>query len=191
MAVAGMRIDPAMTLYRIADLSTVWLQADIYESELPLVKTGQTAHVTLPSLPGHELRGTVSYIDPVLNPATRSARVRIALDNRNGLLKPDMYANVALHVELGERLVVPESALLRTGERQIVFVDKGDGTFEMRPVLTGVHGEGWYEVLEGIAEGERVVASANFLIDAESRVQGVMTRLEGDTTATAAPAHRH
>lgn len=191
MAVEGMRIEPSMTLYRIADLSSIWLQADVYESELRFVKVGQTATVTLPALAGRALEGRVSYIDPVLNPATRAARVRIVLDNREGLLKPDMYADVALHVELGERLVVPETAVLRTGERQIVFVDKGEGIFEMRLVTLGARAAGYYEILAGIAEGERVVSSANFLIDAESRVQGVLKRLEGDTTSVSTPAHRH
>ncbi len=191
MAVEGMRIEPNMTLYRIADLSTVWLQADVYESELRFVKLGQTATVTLPSLAGRELEGRVSYIDPVLNPATRAARVRIAFDNRDGLLKPDMYANVELHVDLGERLVVPETAVLRTGERQIVFVDQGDGIFEMRLVKLGARAKGYYEIVEGLDGGERVVSSANFLIDAESRVQGVMKRLEGDTSDAPAPVHRH
>ena len=191
MAIEGMRIEPDMTLYRIADLSTVWLQADVYESELRFVSVGQPATVTLPTLAGKELRGTVSYIDPVLNSMTRAARVRIALGNRDGTLKPDMYANVELHVDLGERLVVPETAVLRTGERQIVFVDKGDGIFDMRLVKLGAHAKGYYEILDGIAVGDRVVSSANFLIDAESRVQGVMKRLEGDTSDAPAPAHRH
>lgn len=190
MVVEGMRVEPDMALYRIADLSTLWLQADVYESDLRFVKVGQPATVTLPAQ-GIELQGKVSYIDPVLNPATRAARVRVALDNHDGALKPDMYANVELHVDLGERLVVPESAVLRTGERQIVFVDQGNGIFEMRLVKLGARARGFYEILEGIAEGERVVSSANFLIDAESRVQGVLKRLEGDTTTTAPPEHRH
>lgn len=191
MAVEGMRIEPSMTLYRIADLSTVWVQADVYESELPWVKIGQTATIVLPSLTGRALRGTVAWIDPVLNPATRAARVRIELDNRDGLLKPDMYATVELHVDLGERLVVPESAVLRTGERQLVFVDQGQGMFEMRLVTLGVRASDAYEILAGIDAGERVVSSANFLIDAESRVQGVMKRLEGDTAAAPGTGHRH
>jgi RND family efflux transporter MFP subunit len=191
MAVEGMRIEPDMALYRIADLSTVWLQADVYESELPFVRVGQAARITLPSLTGRELHGTVSYVDPVLDPTTRAARVRIVLPNDEGLFKPDMYASVELQVDLGERLVVPDGAVLRTGERQIAFVDQGDGIFEMRLVTLGARAKGYYEILAGLAPGERVVASANFLIDAESRVQGVLRRLDNDSTTVSTPAHRH
>jgi RND family efflux transporter MFP subunit len=191
MAVEGMRVEPDMTLYTIADISEVWVQADVYESDLRFVRAGEPATVTLTALPGRTISGSVSYIDPYLNPMTRATRVRVALPNKDGVLKPDMVADVGFHVDLGRRLVVPDTAVLRTGERDVVFVDRGEGTFEVRIVQLGVHAEGAYEIDEGIREGERVVTSANFLIDAESRVQGVFRRMEGDDADAAPPAHRH
>jgi RND family efflux transporter MFP subunit len=187
-AVEGMRVEPGTTLYRIADLSTVWVQAEVYEFELPLVRVGQKAVIVVPAQGDRTLFGEVTVIDPVLNPQTRTARVRIELPNREGALKPDMYAVVTMKVDLGERLVVPGNAVLSTGERQMVFVDRGRGIFEVRFVHTGVRADEFDEITHGLAEGERVVASANFLIDAESRVQGVLQRLESGAPA---PAHRH
>jgi Cu(I)/Ag(I) efflux system membrane fusion protein len=109
---------------------------------------------------------------------TRTARVRIELPNRDGRLKPEMYADVEIHIDLGKKLAIPESAVLNTGVRQIVFVDKGNGLFEVRFVKLGSRAEGLYEIKEGLAAGERVVSYANFLIDAESKVQGVLQRLD-------------
>ena len=191
MAVKGMRVEPGMTLYTIVDLSRVWVNADVYESELPLVHIGQHAHVTVPSVPRRVIEGTIAYIDPVLDPATRTARARLSISNEKGDLKPEMFVEVGIQVELGERLVVPESAVLRTGERQIVFVDKGGGVFEARLVTLGVRAGEDVEVVDGLHEGERVVASANFLIDAEAQVQGVLRRMEGDASPSPAPVHRH
>ncbi len=190
MALEGMRVEPGMTLYKIADLSTVWVQAEIYEYDLPLVHVGQHATISFAGPDRSVIEGKVAYIDPVLQAETRAARVRIELANPKGRLKPDMYADVALHADLGARLVIPETAVLRTGERQIVFVNRGDGAFELRFVKLGVRGEGEYEVSDGLEEGEHVVSSANFLIDAESNVQGVLRRLEGETSAPA-PGHVH
>ncbi len=191
MAVKGMRVEPGMTLYRIVDLSRVWVNADVYESELPLVKVGQEADVTVPTVPPRVLDGAIAYIDPVLDPMTRTARARVTLANQTGELKPEMFVEVGVHVALGDRLVVPQNAVLRTGERQIVFVDKGGGLFEARLVTLGVRAGDEVEVVSGLEEGERVVASANFLIDAEAQVQGVLRRLEGNTGTQAAPVHRH
>jgi len=190
IAVEGMRVEPGMTLYKIADLSTVWVQAEVYESDLPLVRVGQKAMVAIPSEGDQARFGDVTYVDPVLSPQTRTARVRVELPNRDGALKPDMYATVTLRAELGERLVVPRAAVLSTGEREIAFVDRGGGRLEVRFVRTGVRTDEFDEILHGLAAGERVVTSANFLIDAESRVQGVLQRLEGNEP-TPAPAHRH
>ena len=190
-AVEGMRVEPGMTLYRIADLSTVWVQAEVYEFELPLVHVGQDALVSLSTLDGGPFRGTIAYVDPVLNPQTRTARVRVELPNREGVFKPDMYTVVTVRVELGERLVVPKSAVLQTGERDIVFVDRGGGVFEVRFVHAGVRTDDFYEIAHGLEEGERVVTSANFLIDAESNVQGVLRRMEGVTAEPSPTGHRH
>jgi RND family efflux transporter MFP subunit len=190
-AIKGMRVEPGMTLYKIVDLSQVWITADIYEYELPLVHAGQDADVTIPTTPPHVVRGTIDYVDPYLDPRTRAARARIVLSNRDGSLKPEMYVEVGVHVALGERLVVPQSAVLRTGERQIVFVDRGAGVFEVRLVTLGVASDESVEVVHGLREGERVVTSANFLIDAESNVQGVLRRMEGDSAQAGPAAHRH
>ena len=190
MAVKGMRVESGMTLYKIVDLSRVWVNADVYESELPLVQVGQEADVTMPTVPPRMLDGEIAYIDPVLDPATRTARARVTLSNQNGELKPEMFVEVGIHVELGDRLIVPQSAVLRTGERQIVFVDRGGGVFEARLVTLGVRAGDDIEVVAGLEAGERVVASANFLIDAEAQVQGVLRRLEAQPSPSA-PAHRH
>lgn len=178
MALKGMRVEPGMTLYKIADLSNVWVYADVYEYELSYVKTGQEARTTLSSFPGEVFKGRITYIFPYLNPNTRTAKVRIEIPNPLGKLKPEMYGNVELRIHLGKKLTIPESAVLQTGVRQIVFVDKGDGLFEVRFIKLGARTEELYEVKEGLDEGERVVSSANFLIDAESRVQGVLQRME-------------
>ncbi len=188
MAVKGMRVEPGMTLYKIVDLSRVWINAGVYESDLPLIRVGQEADVTVPTAPPLELRGRIEYIDPYLDSQTRTARARVALANADGRLKPEMYVDVDIHVALGERLVVPKNAVLRTGERQIVFVDRGAGVFEVRFVTLGVASDEFVEITQGLQEGERVVSSANFLIDAESNVQGVLRRMEG---VTEAPPARH
>jgi RND family efflux transporter MFP subunit len=178
MALKGMHVDSGMELYKIADLSTVWVYADVYEYELPHVKIGQNATITLSYLPGETFEGRIAYVFPYLNMNTRTARVRIELSNRAGKLKPEMYAEVEVFVDLGNKLAVPESAVLNTGVRQIVFVDKGNGIFEVRFVQLGARAKGLYEITEGLQAGERVVSYANFLIDAESKVQGVLQRLE-------------
>jgi RND family efflux transporter MFP subunit len=178
MALKGMHVDPGMELYKIADLSTVWVYADVYEYELPFVKIGQNATITLSYLPGETFEGRITYVFPYLNINTRTARVRIELPNREGKLRPEMYAEVEIFVDLGNKLAIPQSAVLNTGVRQIVFVDQGDGIFEVRFVQLGARAKGLYEITEGLKAGERVVSYANFLIDAESKVQGVLQRLE-------------
>lgn len=178
----GMRIEPGMELYKIADLSTVWVHADIYEYELSLIKLGQEAIIRFSSSQSVASKGRVTYIYPTLNPETRTVRVRIELPNPGNELKPKMYADVELHINLGQRLSIPESAVLHSGTREIVFVDKGKGTFELRFVQLGVRAEGYYEVTGGLTEGEQVAVSANFLIDAESKIQGVFQRLGGGSS---------
>jgi Cu(I)/Ag(I) efflux system membrane fusion protein len=191
IAVKGMRVEPGMTLYKIVDLTRVWINADVYEFDLPLVHVGQEADVTVPTVPPQQRRGRIEYVDPYLDAQTRTARARIELANTDGRLKPEMFVDVGIHVELGERLVVPVSAVLRTGERQIVFVDQGGGIFEVRLVTLGASSEEVVEVVQGLHEGERVVSSANFLIDAESNVQGVLRRMEGSSAPETPATHRH
>ncbi|MBZ0170183.1 PTS cellobiose transporter subunit IIB [Candidatus Methylomirabilis lanthanidiphila] len=172
MAFRGKKVMPGEALYKVADLSTVWVQGEIYEYEVPLVKLGQKASVTLGSYPGEVFRGKVSYIYPVLTEKTRTVKVRFELANTNDWkLKPQMYANVGLKVPLGKRLVVPDEAVLDSGTQQLVFIDKGQGTFEPRDVNVGARVDGYAEILTGLSAGERVVTSANFLIDSESQLK--------------------
>jgi membrane fusion protein, copper/silver efflux system len=171
MAFKGMRVEPGMALYRLADLSVVWVYADVYEYELPFIRLGQSASLRLTHMPGDTSTGKVVYIYPSLDPRTRTARVRIELPNPAGRLKPEMFADVELRADLGERLVVPESAVIDTGLRQIAIIAKGEGVFQPREVRLGLKVDGQVEILKGLAAGERVVTSANFLIDSESKLK--------------------
>ena len=149
-----------------------WVYASIYEYELPLIQKGQAATIEVGGLPGHTFAGTVKAIDPMLDAMTRTVRARIVVEDPDGLLKPDMYVNVSISVDLGEVLAIPEEAVFATGEKQIAFVDKGQGLFEPRDVVVGAKGGGFAEIKSGVSEGEVVVTSGNFLIDSESRLKG-------------------
>ncbi len=178
-ALAGAHADAGVELYTIADLSHVWILADIYEYELSFVKTGQKAAVALSYDPGTVLTGHLSFIYPTLDPKTRTAKVRFELDNRDEMLKPDMYANVELRVNLGTRLAIPQEAVIESGQKQVVFLHHGGGRLEPRLIKTGVKTGEWSEVLEGLKEGEHIVTSANFLIDSESRLKSVVESMGG------------
>ena len=169
MVYRGMNVMPGMALFKLADLSVVWIYADIYEHELPLIRLGQVASVKLAYLPAETFTGKVIYIYPSLDPKSRTAKVRLEFPNPKGRLKPEMYADVSLKIDLGEKLAVPEGAVIDTGIRQVAFIDKGSGYFEPREVKLGVKVDDYYEVIEGLKPGERVVTSANFLIDSESK----------------------
>lgn len=165
-------ITPQRELYVIADLSTVWVQAKVYEYELPHVELGQPATVTVPAVPGREFAGKVVFVQPLVEEATRTVRVRIELPNPEGLLKPDMFAHVEIQHTMGEGLLVPVSAVIRTGERDIAFRAVSEERFVpvevgISPMKFGEH----YRVLEGLEAGDWVVTSANFLIDSESRLR--------------------
>ncbi|HWN71419.1 MAG TPA: efflux RND transporter periplasmic adaptor subunit, partial [Haliangium sp.] len=170
-------------LFRIAPLHKVWVQADVYEQDLPHVRVGQKAEITFPYLPGKKYEDRIAYIYPALEGMTRTARVRIELPNQELALKPDMYADVRLQIDAGERLQVPESAVIYTGPRRLVFVDLGDGRLEPREVSLGLRAEGAYEVLDGLSEGERVVTGGNFLIAAESRIRSAAEYWSGGAHA--------
>ena len=172
--VLGAYAEPMRDLFKVADLSTVWMDADIYEYEIPLIKVGQEARIQLPSMPGGTLTGKVEYIYPYLNDQTRTVRVRMDFPNSEGKLKPGMYSTVTLESDLGEQLVVDDGAVLFTGERNIVFVDKGDGVLEPREVTLGENSEGVTVILSGLSEGEKVVTSGNFLVDSESRLKAAL-----------------
>lgn len=179
VALAGMRVGPGDELYTIADLSRIWILADIYEYELPLIKIGQTATVTLSYDPGTVLQGRVTFIYPTLDPQTRTAKVRFELDNPGEQLKPEMYANIELRIPLGTRLAIPRDAILESGERQVLFIHHGGGTLEWRTARLGLQAGDWVEVVEGVKEGEHVVTSANFLIDSESRLKAAVSGMQG------------
>ncbi len=156
-----------------------WLYAPIYEYELPLVKVGQTVSVEISATQGKNLTGTIRSIDSVLDPMTRTARARAVLVDPDGGLKPEMFVNVSIAVNSGEVLAMPEEAVFNTGTKQIVFVDKGSGIFEPRDVKVGFKADGFYELKEGVAEGESVVTSGNFLIDSESRLKAALDGMGG------------
>ncbi|MBI1956144.1 MAG: efflux RND transporter periplasmic adaptor subunit [Acidobacteria bacterium] len=173
------RVTPEMTLYTIADHSNVWVYVDIYENEISFVQLGQKAAMTITAYPGEVFQGTVSYIEPHFQMETRTLKVRLEFPNADLRLKPGMYAEVKLEIPLGARLVVPKNAVLRTGEQDLVFVDRGAGQMEVRLLRLGMEVGDGYEVLSGLRAGERVVAAANFLVDAESQVQGAVATWQG------------
>jgi len=175
----GMEVDPNMRLYTIADLSHIWVYADVYEYELPWIEVGQRGVAVLSYLPGQRFEGEVTYVYPFLDPKTRTARVRLEFDNPKLVLKPDMFANVTIQTETRAGvLAVPSEAILRSGQRTLAIVALGEGRFEPRPVRLGIDGgDGWVEVSEGLREGERVVTSGQFLIDSESRLQEAVQKM--------------
>jgi membrane fusion protein, copper/silver efflux system len=177
--VQGAHVEPGQELYTIADLSRVWILADIYEYELSFVKVGQKATVSLSYDPATTLTGRVGFIYPTLDPKTRTAKVRFELDNAGEKLKPDMYANVELRVNLGTRLGIPQEAIIESGQTQVIFLHLGGGKLEPRLIKTGVKTGEWSEVLAGVKEGEHIVTSANFLIDSESRLKSVVDSMKG------------
>jgi membrane fusion protein, copper/silver efflux system len=175
----------------------VWVYAQIYEYEAPLVAPGQTMIITAPSQPGRRFTATVAAIDPILDPMTRTVRVRGLVATPDASLRPESFVEVKIRVPLGERLAVPEEAVLDTGEHQIVFVVENGGSFEPRSVELGREAQGYYEVVSGLAAGEEVVTSANFLIDSESRFRAAVAAFQrtggrGDAPPAATGAHsRH
>ena len=178
-AYKGMNVMPGIALFKLADLSVVWLYADIYEYELPFIRLGQQASIQLTYLPEESFTGKAIYIYPSLNAETRTAKVRFEIPNPHEKLKPEMYANVEIKVHLGQKLAVPEGAIIDTGIRQLAIVDKGSGYFEPREVKVGSKVDNYYEVIKGLKAGERVVTSANFLIDSESRLKEAVGGMAG------------
>jgi len=181
--VQGMRVMPADTVFEIADLSHVWVLADVYESDLRSIRLGMPATVTLSYEPGREWRGRVANVAPTVDGATRTIKVRIDVANQGGALKPDMFGDVVLHVQEGSGLVVPDSAVIDTGDRRLVFLDRADGTIEPRQIEVGAKLADGYQVLRGLAKGDRVVVSANFLIDSESSLKAALAALTSPAPA--------
>ncbi len=179
MAVQGMRVTPADTLFDIADLSRLWVLADVYEHDLAALALGAEGRVTIAALPEKEWKGKVTYISPTVEEKTRTVKVRIEVGNPGGELKPDMFADVFLQVDRGEGLVVPEGAVIDAGDRRLIFVDRGEGRFEPREVRLGAKANGGgIQVLSGVAEGDRVVIAANFLLDSESSLKAALSGME-------------
>jgi membrane fusion protein, copper/silver efflux system len=196
--VAGAAVHPGMRLLRIAGLDRVWVEAEVYESELALLAVGAPAKVTLPYLPGRRFAGRVAFVYPWLDGATRTGRVRIELANPGLALKPEMYAEVLFERAVGKRLAVPEEAILYAGDRRYVFRDLGGGRLRPQAVTLGVWAGEWVEILDGLAAGDVVVTSGNFLIAAEARLKLALDHwapaaaaAEDATPAPARPAARH
>jgi Cu(I)/Ag(I) efflux system membrane fusion protein len=179
MVVQGMKVMPGEKLFDVADLSTVWVIADIFEYEIPMIRVGQTARISMSYFPGKEFISRIDYIYPFLSGETRTARVRFRIPNPGVALKPQMFTNVEVKMDIGMKIAIPEDAVIDTGTQQVVYVDKGDGYFEPRVVLIGLQGEGMVEVIKGLKAGDKVASSATFLIDSETKLKGVV------------PLHKH
>ena len=183
-ALDGMLARPGINLFKIVDLSTIWLEAEVFEDQIPWLRVGQRALVEVPHQPRRRYMGTVRYVYPFFDQDTRTLRLSIELDNPGGELRADMYANVTFDVPSARGvLAVPEEAVIRSGERDVIVIDLGDGTFHVREVDLGVNGNGLWEVRSGLAEGSRVVVSSQFLIDSESNLREAIRKLTSPETA--------
>ncbi|NJD25442.1 MAG: efflux RND transporter periplasmic adaptor subunit [Betaproteobacteria bacterium] len=189
-AVQGMRFMPGEMLYQIADISSVWVQAEVFEQDIAAVNVGQEAKIRINAYPGEVFEGRIAYVYPTLKAETRTVPVRIELANPKGRLKPAMFAEVEIPVAGANAVVsVPNSAVIDTGKRQVVIVQTGEGRFDPRPVKLGTHGGDFVQVLHGIREGDMVVTSANFLIDAESNLKAALGGMQkADSPAAGKPA---
>jgi Cu(I)/Ag(I) efflux system membrane fusion protein len=170
-ALAGIAVDPMTPLYVIADLGRVWVLADVYERDIAQVKLGQDARLSVDALPERKLAGKVTFVSPMVNDSTRTAKARIEFDNAEGILKPGMYATVMIDVDLGEGIAIPEDAIIDTGERKIVFVAHDGGHFEPRSIQLGISVQGSVQVLSGLTVGESIAETGQFLLDSESRLR--------------------
>jgi rubrerythrin len=182
--VQGQMVDAGMRLYRIADLGIVWVLAQIYEQDLPFIQLGSEAVVKVASLPDREFRGRVTFIYPTVDEKTRTARVRLEFENPGYFLKPGMFASAQIRVELADSAVLaPDSAVLRSGTKNTVFVAVADGKFEAREVTLGVEAEaGMLQVLSGLKAGERLVTSGQFMLDSESQLNEAIEKMRGTAT---------
>jgi Cu(I)/Ag(I) efflux system membrane fusion protein len=193
MARPGMNVKMGDKLVSVLDLSNLWVWAEFYENEIGLLKKGQPVDITLPALPNQTFRGQIAVINPTIDAMKRTSRVRIDIPNSNSLLRPGMYANAEVKIDGGEGLTIPVQAALPTGERMLVFLDRGEGKLLPRYVqvsrsfttFDGKEQVSYYQVVKGLQEGDRIVASANFLIDAESQVQGALKDWQGEDDESA------
>lgn len=176
---AGHKVMAGEQLMVLGDLTAVWADSDIYQSDLPYVKLGMPVELTVSAAPGQAFTGTVTFIAPVLDAETRTVKVRVDVPNAGLLLKPEMFAAARLAFDLGEKLAIPEAAVMRTGDHTYAFRDGADGALAPVEIKTGVRTEGWFELLSGLKEGDMVVTSANFLVDSESSMKAALRALEG------------
>lgn len=186
--VEGARLEAGSMPYEVVDLSTLWVLADVYETELRFVTAGMLATLSLNAFPGRKYTGKVLFVDPLLDPRSRTARVRLAFPNRSGELKPEMFGEVVIERPAREVLRVPSDALISSGTDEVVFVARDDGRFEPRRVKVGERARDYTEVLEGLSDGEAVVTRANFLVDSESRLRASLARISSDTATSSAHA---
>ncbi len=182
--VEGSRVEMGAMPYEVVDLSTVWVLADVYETDLRFVSPGLSATLRLNAWPGRTWVGEVLFIDPVLDPKTRTARVRLAFANPIGELRPEMFGEVELDRPAHETLRVPTDAVVQSGTQQVVFLARGDGRFEPRLIQTGEAGRDFTEVLSGLEVGSAVITRANFLVDSESRLRASLARMGGSDAST-------
>jgi len=181
----GTFVDPTKDLFTIVDLSRVWVLGEAYETDLPFIRTGQTATIELPySGGGRKLLGHVDFLYPFLDPKTRTVQVRMEFANPGLLLRPDMFTNIELTARLGRQLLIPQDALMDTGVEQYVFIDKGNGYVEPRPVKVSAEAGENVAIERGLRVGERVVTGANFIVDSESRLKGAFAGMEAPSAAS-------
>jgi RND family efflux transporter MFP subunit len=185
-ALEGMFVKAGMNLYKIVDLSTIWLEANVYENQVPWLRVGSRARIELPYEPGTTYAGRVRYLYPFMDNKTRTMKVSIELPNPGGQLRADMYANVTFDVPSAKNVIaVPEEAVIHSGTRNVIVIDLGGGRFVAREVTLGVNGSGLWEVKQGVDDGDRVVVSAQFLIDSESTLKEAIRKLvarDGETS---------
>ena len=186
--IEGSYTKAGMDLFRMADLSTVWVYAHIFEYELPWIKAGQKVQMNLPYIPGRQFEGRVDYIYPYLDAKTRDVKIRVVFDNPAMELKPQMYVNITIASKSGDNvLVIPSEAIIRSGKRNLVFIDLGNGKFRPQNVIIGPEGDdGLIRIIAGLEEGQRIVTSAQFLLDSESRLrEAIQKMLEAKKVNTA------
>lgn len=185
-ALEGMHAKAGMNLYKIVDLSTIWVEADIFENQIPWLKTGQPATLEFPYQPGRKFRGRIRYIYPYFDDKTRTMRVSLSLPNPGLEFKKDMYVNVTFDVPSAHNVItVPEEAVIHSGERNVIVLSRGNGEFEVRDVTLGLNGSGLYEVKQGLKEGEEIVVSSQFLIDSESNLKEAIRKMVAKKSAAA------
>ena len=191
---AGQKIMPGDPLMVVSDLTHVWGDADIYQSDLPYVKVGMPVEITIPDWEGKTFKGAVTFITPTLDPATRTVKARLDIENHELLLKPEMYADARLFYSLGETMAIPETAVMRTGEHTYAFKDGGEGRLIPVEIKIGPRGDGYFQLLAGLNDGDKVVTSANFLVDSESSLKAALEAMDKGGEGGAEPGaggHKH